>query len=61
MGISPELLEGAEPSVASSLLAGDLDDGLMSKAKDTGRFLYDYMEPRQRIDKINYMVPILFQ
>lgn len=56
MGISPELLEGAEPNVASSLIAGDLDDGLMTRAKDTGQYLYKYLEPKDRIDKINSMV-----
>ncbi|XP_051154052.1 PDZ domain-containing protein 8 isoform X4 [Leptopilina boulardi] len=56
LGISPELLEGAEPSVASSLIAGDLNDGLMTKAKDTGQYLYKYLEPQDRIDKINSMI-----
>ncbi|XP_043476993.1 PDZ domain-containing protein 8 isoform X2 [Leptopilina heterotoma] len=56
LGINPELLEGAEPSVASSLIAGDLDDGLMTKAKDTGQYLYKYLEPQERINKINSMI-----
>lgn len=56
MGINPDLLEGAEPSVAAPLIAGDLDDGLMSRAKDTGKFLYKYLEPRERVEKINAMV-----
>ncbi|XP_076654542.1 PDZ domain containing 8 isoform X2 [Halictus rubicundus] len=56
LGISPDLLEGAEPSVAAPLVAGDLDDGLMSRAKDTGKFLYKHLEPRDRVDKINTMM-----
>nr|XP_050863722.1 PDZ domain-containing protein 8 isoform X2 [Vespula vulgaris] len=56
LGISPELLEGAEPSVAAPLVAGDLDDGLMSRAKDTGKFLYKYLEPSERVEKINDMI-----
>ncbi|XP_046831711.1 PDZ domain-containing protein 8 isoform X2 [Vespa crabro] len=56
LGISPELLEGAEPSVAAPLVAGDLDDGLMSRAKDTGKFLYKYFEPLERVEKINDMI-----
>ncbi|XP_076161316.1 PDZ domain containing 8 isoform X3 [Ptiloglossa arizonensis] len=56
MGINPDLLEGAEPSVAAPLIAGDLDDGLMSRAKDTGKFLYKYLEPRERVEKINAMM-----
>ncbi|KAJ8680913.1 hypothetical protein QAD02_016700 [Eretmocerus hayati] len=56
LGISPELLEGAEPSVAAPLIAGELDDGLMSKAKDTGRHLFKHLDPHERIDKINSMV-----
>ncbi|XP_053987253.1 PDZ domain-containing protein 8 isoform X1 [Hylaeus volcanicus] len=56
LGISPELLEGVEPSVADPLIAGDLDDGLMSRAKDTGKFLYKYLEPRERVEKINVMM-----
>ncbi|XP_072751935.1 PDZ domain-containing protein 8 isoform X2 [Anoplolepis gracilipes] len=56
LGISPDLLEGAEPSVAAPLVAGDLDDGLMSRARDTGKFLYKYLEPRERVEKINVMM-----
>ncbi|XP_058804776.1 PDZ domain-containing protein 8 isoform X2 [Phymastichus coffea] len=56
LAISPELLEGVEQSVASSLLAGDFDDGLMSRAKDTGKLLYKELEPQERIDKINSMI-----
>ncbi|XP_078045499.1 PDZ domain containing 8 isoform X2 [Augochlora pura] len=56
LGISPDLLEGAEPSVAAPLVAGDLDDGLMSRAKDTGKFLYKHFEPRERVEKINAMM-----
>ncbi|XP_043254326.1 PDZ domain-containing protein 8 isoform X1 [Colletes gigas] len=56
LGISPDLLEGAEPSVAAPLVAGDLDDGLMSRAKDTGKFLYKCLEPRERVEKINAMM-----
>lgn len=56
LGISPDLLEGAEPSVAAPLVAGDLDDGLMSRAKDTGKFLYKHLEPRERVEKMNTMV-----
>ncbi|OXU26153.1 hypothetical protein TSAR_007413 [Trichomalopsis sarcophagae] len=56
LGISPDLLEGAEPSVAAHLIAGDLDDAVMSKAKETGRFLYKNLEPQERIDKINSMM-----
>nr|XP_012146235.1 PREDICTED: PDZ domain-containing protein 8 isoform X2 [Megachile rotundata] len=56
LGISSDLLEGAEPSVAAPLLAGDLDDGLMSRAKDTGKFLYKYLEPQERVEKINAMM-----
>ncbi|XP_032684766.1 PDZ domain-containing protein 8 isoform X2 [Odontomachus brunneus] len=56
LGISPDLLEGAEPTVAAPLMAGDLDDGLMSRAKDTGKFLYKYLEPRERVEKINVMM-----
>ena len=55
--ISPELLEGAEPSVANTLIAGDFDDGLMSRAKETGRLLYKELEPQERFDKINSMEP----
>lgn len=58
LGISPDLLEGAEPSVAAPLVAGDLDDGLMSRAKDTGKFLYKHLEPQERVEKINTMVKI---
>ncbi|XP_076755000.1 PDZ domain containing 8 isoform X1 [Xylocopa sonorina] len=56
LGISPDLLEGAEPSVAAPLVAGDLDDGLMSRAKDTGKFLYKCLEPKERVEKINAMI-----
>ncbi|KAG6801976.1 PDZ domain-containing protein 8 isoform X1 [Apis mellifera caucasica] len=56
LGISPDLLEGAEPSVAAPLVAGDLDDGLMSRAKDTGKFLYKNLEPQERVEKINIMM-----
>ncbi|XP_012349161.1 PDZ domain-containing protein 8 isoform X2 [Apis florea] len=56
LGISPDLLEGAEPSVAAPLVAGDLDDGLMSRAKDTGKFLYKHLEPQERVEKINIMM-----
>ncbi|XP_076549317.1 PDZ domain containing 8 isoform X1 [Osmia lignaria lignaria] len=56
LGISSDLLEGAEPNVAAPLLAGDLDDGLMSRAKDTGKFLYKYLEPQERVEKINAMM-----
>ncbi|XP_033229325.1 PDZ domain-containing protein 8 isoform X2 [Belonocnema kinseyi] len=56
LGISPDLLEGAEPSVASTLLAGDLDDGLMSRAKDTGKYLFKNLEPQDRLEKINSMI-----
>ncbi|XP_070165604.1 PDZ domain-containing protein 8 isoform X2 [Polyergus mexicanus] len=56
LGISPDLLEGAEPSVAAPLMTGDLDDGLMSRARDTGKFLYKYLEPRERVEKINIMM-----
>nr|XP_012225890.1 PREDICTED: LOW QUALITY PROTEIN: PDZ domain-containing protein 8 [Linepithema humile] len=56
LGISPDLLEGAEPSVAAPLVAGDLDEGLMSRARDTGKFLYKYLEPQERVDKINTMM-----
>ncbi|XP_019886364.1 PDZ domain-containing protein 8 isoform X2 [Ooceraea biroi] len=56
LGISPDLLEGAEPSVAAPLVAGDLDDGLMSRARDTGKFLYKYLEPQERVEKINTMI-----
>ncbi|PBC30623.1 PDZ domain-containing protein [Apis cerana cerana] len=56
LGISPDLLEGAEPSVAAPLVAGDLDDGLMSRAKDTGKFLYKHLEPEERVEKINIMM-----
>ncbi|CAK9810256.1 PDZ domain-containing protein 8 [Anthophora plagiata] len=56
LGISPDLLEGAEPSVAAPLVAGDLDDGLMSRAKDTGKFLYKCLEPQERVEKINAMM-----
>ncbi|KAI4497129.1 hypothetical protein M0802_007875 [Mischocyttarus mexicanus] len=56
LGINPELLEGAEPSVATPLVAGDLDDGLMSRAKDTGKFLFNYLEPLERVEKINDMI-----
>ncbi|XP_071878975.1 PDZ domain containing 8 isoform X1 [Bombus fervidus] len=56
LGISPDLLEGAEPSVAAPLVAGDLDDGLMSRAKDTGKFLYKHLEPVERVEKINVMM-----
>ncbi|XP_011151747.1 PDZ domain-containing protein 8 [Harpegnathos saltator] len=56
LGISPDLLEGAEPSVAAPLVAGDLDDGLMSRAKDTGKFLHKYLEPQERVEKINAMM-----
>ncbi|XP_015185856.1 PREDICTED: PDZ domain-containing protein 8 isoform X1 [Polistes dominula] len=56
LGISPELLESAEPSVAAPLVAGDLDDGLMSRAKDTGKFLYKYLEPLERVEKMNDMI-----
>ncbi|XP_011698495.1 PREDICTED: PDZ domain-containing protein 8 isoform X2 [Wasmannia auropunctata] len=56
LGISPDLLEGAEPSVAAPLMAGDLDDGLMSRARDTGKFLYKYLEPQERVEKINIMM-----
>lgn len=51
-------MEGAEPSVAAPLVAGDLDDGLMSRAKDTGKFLYKHLEPLERVEKINVMVKI---
>lgn len=60
LGVSPDLLEGAEPSVAAHLIAGDLDDAVMSKAKETGRFLYKNLEPQERIDKINSMVSTYF-
>ncbi|XP_020297884.1 PDZ domain-containing protein 8 isoform X2 [Pseudomyrmex gracilis] len=56
LGINPDLLEGAEPSVAAPLLAGDLDDGLMSRARDTGKFLYKNLEPQERVEKINSMM-----
>ncbi|XP_050445563.1 PDZ domain-containing protein 8 isoform X2 [Cataglyphis hispanica] len=56
LGISSDLLEGAEPSVAAPLVAGDLDDGLMSRARDTGKFLYKNLEPRERVEKINVMM-----
>ncbi|XP_034948220.1 PDZ domain-containing protein 8 [Chelonus insularis] len=56
LGISPDLLEGAEPSVATPLIAGELNDGLMSHAKDTGRFLFNNLEPEERVDKINLMM-----
>ncbi|XP_012277461.1 PDZ domain-containing protein 8 isoform X2 [Orussus abietinus] len=56
LGISSDLLEGAEPSVATPLIAGELDDGLMSRAKDTGKFLYKDLEHQERIDKINEMI-----
>ncbi|XP_018398881.1 PREDICTED: PDZ domain-containing protein 8 isoform X2 [Cyphomyrmex costatus] len=56
LGINPDLLEGAEPSVAAPLMAGDLDDGLMSRARDTGKFLYKYLEPQERVEKINTMM-----
>ncbi|XP_018317748.1 PDZ domain-containing protein 8 isoform X2 [Mycetomoellerius zeteki] len=56
LGINPDLLEGAEPSVAAPLMAGDLDDGLMSRARDTGKFLYKYLEPQERVEKINAMM-----
>lgn len=56
LGISPDLLEGAEPSVAALLVAGDLDEGLMSRARDTGKFLYKCLEPQERVEKINSMV-----
>ncbi|XP_043487942.1 PDZ domain-containing protein 8 isoform X2 [Polistes fuscatus] len=56
LGISPELLESAEPSVAAPLVAGDLDDGLMSRAKDTGKFLYKFLEPLERVEKMNDMI-----
>ncbi|CAD6241176.1 GSCOCG00009197001-RA-CDS [Cotesia congregata] len=56
LGISPDLLEGAEPSVASPLVAGELNEGLMSHAKETGKFLYRDLEPNDRIDKINFMM-----
>ncbi|XP_066588005.1 PDZ domain-containing protein 8 isoform X2 [Prorops nasuta] len=56
LGISSELLEGAEPSVATPLIAGDLNDGLMSRAKDTGKYLYKCLEPQQRVEKINNMM-----
>ncbi|KAL6441235.1 hypothetical protein ACFW04_003482 [Cataglyphis niger] len=56
LGISPDLLEGAEPSVAAPLVAGDLDDGLMSRARDTGKFLYKNLEPQERVEKINKMM-----
>ena len=54
--ISPDLLDGAEPSVAAPLVAGDFDDGLMSRAKDTGKFLYKFLEPQERVGKINDMM-----
>lgn len=56
LGISPDLLEGAEQSVASQLISGEFDDGLMSRAKDTGKFLYNTLNPNERVDKINLMV-----
>ncbi|XP_008556866.1 PDZ domain-containing protein 8 isoform X1 [Microplitis demolitor] len=56
LGISPDLLEGAEPSVASPLIAGELNDGLMSHAKETGKFLYCDLEQNERIEKINFMM-----
>ncbi|KAI4481621.1 hypothetical protein M0804_009142 [Polistes exclamans] len=56
LGISPELLESAEPSVAAPLVAGDLDDGLMSRAKDTGKFLYKFLKPLERVEKMNDMI-----
>ncbi|OAD61820.1 PDZ domain-containing protein 8 [Eufriesea mexicana] len=56
LGISSDLLEGAEPSVAAPLVAGDLDDGLMSRAKDTGKFLYKHLELQERVEKINTMM-----
>ncbi|XP_015605783.1 PDZ domain-containing protein 8 isoform X2 [Cephus cinctus] len=56
LGITPDLLEGAEPSVAALLVAGDLDDGLMSRARDTGKFLYKSLEPEERMGKINTMM-----
>ncbi|KAL7287860.1 hypothetical protein TKK_0017927 [Trichogramma kaykai] len=56
LGINPDLLEGADPSVSAPLIAGNLDDCLMTKAKDSGKSLYKHLEPRQRIDKINDMI-----
>ncbi|KAG7196646.1 hypothetical protein KM043_015987 [Ampulex compressa] len=56
LGISPDLLEGAEPSVAAPLVTGDLDDGLMSRAKDTGKYLYKSLKPQERVEKINSMM-----
>ncbi|KAK2579629.1 hypothetical protein KPH14_011558 [Odynerus spinipes] len=56
LGISTELLEGAEPSVAAPLVAGELDDGLMSRAKDTGKYLYKHLNPPERVEKINDMI-----
>ncbi|XP_012252778.2 PDZ domain-containing protein 8 isoform X2 [Athalia rosae] len=56
LGISTNLLEGADPSIVTPLLSGDLDDGLMSRAKDTGKHLYAYLEPQERVEKINSMM-----
>ncbi|KAK0088491.1 hypothetical protein PV325_011792 [Microctonus aethiopoides] len=56
LGISPDLLEGAEQSVAAQLISGEFDDGLMSRAKDTGKFLYNTLNPDERVDKINLMM-----
>ncbi|XP_046604736.1 PDZ domain-containing protein 8 isoform X1 [Neodiprion virginianus] len=56
LGISTNLLEGADPSIVGPLLSGDLDDGLMSRAKDTGKCLYAYLEPEERVEKINSMM-----
>lgn len=58
LGISTNLLEGADSSIVAPLLSGELDDGLMSRAKDTGKCLYAYLKPEERIEKINSMVNI---
>ena len=60
MGINPELLEGADPCVAAPLIAGELDDDLMTTAKDSGKYLHSNLEPQERIDKINSMVCLFF-
>ncbi|XP_011493840.1 PREDICTED: PDZ domain-containing protein 8 [Ceratosolen solmsi marchali] len=56
LGISPDLLEGAESSIVMPLIAGDFDDVLMFKAKETGKLLYKNLEPRKRLDTINTMI-----
>ncbi|XP_015121655.1 PDZ domain-containing protein 8 isoform X1 [Diachasma alloeum] len=56
LGISSDLFEGAEPSVASPLISGELDEGLMSRAKETGKFLFKDLQAEERIEKINSMM-----